>query len=205
MDVTFTTKEQILDAFVEMIATLGYENVSMRDIATKVGINPASIYYHFDNKGQLLEQAYDYYVQHRYDNRKSVAEMKTLIETASAEEIIYGFRYSHESDAPRQYIRMVLISKIVYMRLYLDPIANALFMELNADSAEFISSVLRYGVEIGRIDPDFDVDIFTEVFTGSIQIMGIRAFANPNYSIQQLDQEFRILNQFVTLLGLAMK
>ncbi|MDR2956890.1 MAG: TetR/AcrR family transcriptional regulator [Coriobacteriales bacterium] len=204
MDEASGTKEQIFDSFVEMTSTLGYENVSMRDIAKKVGINSASIYYHFQDKRQILELAYDYYIAHRYDNRKSVEEMKSLIETANTFDIVRAFLYTHESEDQRQYYRMVLIIKIVYMRIFQDPIANKLFTDMNDENAEYVIEVLKHGIEVGRIDPDFDIEMFADVFIGGASIMGIRAFADPNYSVQQLEQENRILAQFAQLLASAM-
>jgi len=72
------TKELIFDAFVEMISALGYENVSMRDIAEKVGIKGSSIYNHFESKGKILECAYNYYSNHFYDNRTPVDAVKKI-------------------------------------------------------------------------------------------------------------------------------
>jgi AcrR family transcriptional regulator len=37
-----------------MASSIGYENVTTRDIAQKVGINSSSIYYHFNTKASIL-------------------------------------------------------------------------------------------------------------------------------------------------------
>jgi AcrR family transcriptional regulator len=97
MDDLNKTKELIFDAFVELVSSMDYENVSMRDIAHKVGIKVASIYNYFKTKASILEYAYDYYAQHKYINRKSKEYMKNLIESANAEDILYAIMYTHES------------------------------------------------------------------------------------------------------------
>lgn len=55
------TKLLIFQTAVDMFAKRGYDSVSMRDIASAVGIKPASIYNHFESKEQLLSCAFDYF------------------------------------------------------------------------------------------------------------------------------------------------
>ena len=47
------TRQTIIDLSIKLFARSGYANVSVRDIANAVGIKPASLYYHFDNKQTL--------------------------------------------------------------------------------------------------------------------------------------------------------
>ncbi|MCL2631821.1 MAG: TetR/AcrR family transcriptional regulator [Coriobacteriia bacterium] len=199
------TKALIFDTFVHMTSTLGFENVSMREIAMQVGINPASIYYHFENKLQILEFAYDYYDKHQYDNRTPVDEIKKIINTADADEIVESLRYDFVTDDERQYIRMVLITKIIYMRLYQDPLANKMFADLNTSSVEYMLDILKYGVQIGRIDPEFDIETYAAIFVGSIHIMGIKSFASPDYQVAQLVEEQRIQKLLGRLLATALR
>jgi AcrR family transcriptional regulator len=199
------TKELIFDVFVEMVSTIGYENVTTRDIAKRIGINAASIYYHFKSKENILEFAYDYYSLYQYDNRASVDVMKKLIETGNAEEIVFTFFYTFLTEDQKKYVRMILITKIIYMRLFQDPIANAIFTESHMDNSEYVISVLKHGVAVGRIDPGFDLETFADVLIGSMQIMGIKAFAGMAYTVGQLDQEKRILTLIARLLSTALK
>ena len=195
------TKELIFDAFIEMTSTLGYENVSMRDIAKKVGIQGASIYNHFESKGKILESAYNYYSEYLYDTRTPVDVIKKLIETASAHEIIKTLAYTFESEDQKKYVRMILITKIVYMRLFQDPSANALFTNMHKDNVEYIMSILKYGIDIGRIDTGFDIEIFADVLIGAKEAMGIEAFADPSYVTGQIEREPRIMTLFTQLLN----
>ena len=48
-------KNEILDAAEAAFAQLGYEGTSMRLIASKAGVNLATLYYHFGSKDGLLE------------------------------------------------------------------------------------------------------------------------------------------------------
>ncbi|GIF22925.1 AcrR family transcriptional regulator [Actinoplanes tereljensis] len=51
-----TAREEILDAAAELFASRGYAATSTRLIAERVGIRQASLYYHFDNKEQILAE-----------------------------------------------------------------------------------------------------------------------------------------------------
>ncbi|MEU7826581.1 helix-turn-helix domain-containing protein [Catellatospora sp. NPDC049133] len=51
-----TAREEILDAAAELFAQRGYAATSTRLIAEAVGIRQASLYYHFDNKEQILAE-----------------------------------------------------------------------------------------------------------------------------------------------------
>ena len=198
------TKEAIFDTFVKMTSDLGYENVTIRDIAENVGLKGASLYNHFESKGKMLECAYQYYAERQYDTRTSVDRMRKLIETARAEEIIAALSYTFETEDQKKYIRMILITKIIYMRLYQDPVANAIFAETHENNAEYVRSVLQHGINIGRLDPEFDIMTFADVLIGSKTIMGIRSFAGVDYVVGQLAEEGNILTLLARLLSVAL-
>ena len=201
MDKISGTKELIFDTFVELTSVLGYENVSMRDIAKKVGIQGASIYNHFESKSKILEYAYEYYSEHLYDNRKPLELLKKKIATGAAEEILKTLSWTFESDDQKKYIRMILITKIIYMRLFQDPAANAIFNATDNNNVEYVINLLKYGVDIGKIDPNLDIEIFADIFVGSKEVMGIKAFADPAYVAGQVEKEPRILSLFIRLLS----
>jgi AcrR family transcriptional regulator len=49
-----TVREQIITAAIDMFYEHGYQKASLRDIARKVGVTQAAIYYHFHNKEEIL-------------------------------------------------------------------------------------------------------------------------------------------------------
>jgi AcrR family transcriptional regulator len=48
-------RRQIMDAAAELFGTEGYENVSMRKIARRIGYTPMAIYLYFKDKNDLLD------------------------------------------------------------------------------------------------------------------------------------------------------
>lgn len=49
-------RQQIMDAARELFVNEGYDHVSMRKIAAKIGYSPTTIYLYFDDKNDLLSQ-----------------------------------------------------------------------------------------------------------------------------------------------------
>lgn len=50
---TATGRERVLEAALPLFVTAGFNGVSMREVATAVGVTPAALYYHFPDKEQL--------------------------------------------------------------------------------------------------------------------------------------------------------
>ena len=50
-----TTKQEILDAALELFSVQGYESTSISQLAEAVGIRKASLYSHFENKQAILD------------------------------------------------------------------------------------------------------------------------------------------------------
>lgn len=48
------TRERILEAALELFTERGYDKTSVREVAERVGITKAALYYHFPSKGSLL-------------------------------------------------------------------------------------------------------------------------------------------------------
>jgi AcrR family transcriptional regulator len=55
-----STKERIFDAALDLFAERGYGGVSIRDIASAVGIKESSIYKHYASKEEILDKIVNY-------------------------------------------------------------------------------------------------------------------------------------------------
>ena len=195
------TKERLFDIAIRLISKNGFENVSMRDIANETGIKAASIYNHFSSKEEILDTIYCYYRIHRLDNRNSIEQIKTTIEQGSAFEIVKvlsGIDFDREEIKS---VRLILIAKIILMRIFKDQKANHFFLhDWYEVDIEHLKKWLGYAVEIGRVEKTFNVDNFSIFFWRQMVMMGIWAFANPNYEI--IDERKNLFNMFAGLIPL---
>jgi AcrR family transcriptional regulator len=66
------TREEILGLSVPLFATVGFDGVSMRDIAAAVGVTPAALYHHFSDKEQLCLDAVGYAFMEKVGPLKSL-------------------------------------------------------------------------------------------------------------------------------------
>ena len=154
---TVGTKEKIVNAAISLFSDKGYSKVSVRDIATAVGIKPASLYSHFASKEEILHSLYDYFFENQNKVRPNVLELVKLAETLPPFDVLQkvDFRYSKE------------------IQENMDKIAVIGFMEWKTDkrSADFVKKglldltddlmrpPLEKMVELKKIEP-LDIEAF---------------------------------------------
>ena len=68
------TREEILGLSVPLFAKVGFDGVSMRDIAAAVGVTPAALYHHFSDKAQLCLAAVGYAFEEKMGPLKSLLD-----------------------------------------------------------------------------------------------------------------------------------
>ncbi|NKB84867.1 TetR/AcrR family transcriptional regulator [Brucella grignonensis] len=70
------TRTVIIETAAGLFADLGYSAVSMRDVASKVGVTPANLYHHFKGKDELIREA----LAHVF--ARKTAPLEALLEAA---------------------------------------------------------------------------------------------------------------------------
>lgn len=63
-----TTKEKIFEISLDLFSKNGFNAVSVREIARKVGIRESSIYNHYKNKEAILDAIIDYFITEIYQD-----------------------------------------------------------------------------------------------------------------------------------------
>ena len=56
-------KQKIFDISIDLFSRFGYNGVSIRQIASKVGIKESSIYNHYNSKESILDSILNYYIE----------------------------------------------------------------------------------------------------------------------------------------------
>jgi len=73
-----TKREEILSAASECFSTFGFSKTSMSDIGKRVGMNKASLYYHFKDKLSLYEEVINQLMtEHRFNMVKSIKDLES--------------------------------------------------------------------------------------------------------------------------------
>ncbi|MCL2632213.1 MAG: TetR/AcrR family transcriptional regulator [Coriobacteriia bacterium] len=157
-----STRERILKAAAQLFANSGYNKVTTRQIASAIGINAASIYYHFASKEEILISLYEYYTIER---TKGMPDLGKLMKAA-------------EIEPPREVMMQAFFYFPDDIREFLDHIIATAAREIGADDAseQFIREnifnpiastlipLIERMVELDRIEP-LDIPTFIQVLT----------------------------------------
>jgi len=82
-------KEKIFDVSIDLFSKFGYDGVSIRKIASEVGIKESSIYNHYKSKEAILDSILNYYIE-------QMLSQDIPIEDASAN-LDIGFDYFYQA------------------------------------------------------------------------------------------------------------
>lgn len=125
------TREMILEAASDLFAVNGYQHVSMRQIASKLGYSHGAIYYHFKNKAELFYALVSDQF-HLLDRELEQIMKKNLDDKAKLKQLFLG------------YIRFGLTYQSHYETMFLvknEEVKNFLNMEPNHTYQNFAQNV----------------------------------------------------------------
>lgn len=160
------TKKNVFESAISLFVSKGFDNVSIRDIASAVGIRQSTIYNHFKSKQEILDTIYDFYCHYYLKNRPDMGHIDLLLQNGSLLDIIGSIRYDFEEEYQR---RMSDITKIILQRVAIDNRAREISKSMMIDSGlKYVEDVFNKGVEIGRFAP-FNTRAIS-VFINSIRV-----------------------------------
>lgn len=196
-------KKEIVFATLELAADKGLGNVSMQQIADRVGITKASLYNHFSSKDEIVEAMYDVL---RNETKKSagVTDPAELIDGRSLEEIL-----TIATDSYRRMCtdpQMLMFYKVIMSERAIDPKAaeimisetktmiNAtrmLFYALQVKGLAFfddpdhaavsfamaVHSIIDHGFDLKNVGMSEDDDMLGDYIRGFCRIYGKRGDA----------------------------
>jgi AcrR family transcriptional regulator len=129
----------------------GFEVVTIKDIAHKIGRNQASIYNHFESKQDILDNIYDYFCKQFLLDRPTVDDLEPVLANGSLYDIIDAVFYTFQSE---HVDRLINITKIIHTRKFTDERAKQIALEIIVQSGiDFAKAVFDRAIEIQRIKP----------------------------------------------------
>lgn len=81
------TTRKILDTASDLFARNGYDGVSLRAIAGKIGIKESSLYNHFKSKADILETLFNEFIKYVPETRPSDREIDEMLMIMEPEEV----------------------------------------------------------------------------------------------------------------------
>lgn len=188
------TKEAIFLAAADLFARENYYNVSVRQIAEKVGIMPSSIYNHYKSKESILLDIYAYFDDNMQRLKPDLDELLLLAEMAHPHEVLHKTTFTF----PQEIMRTMLTTMLVTSSMCrVDERADRVtFRNLVEMSFEFDVPLLEKMVALGRVEP-IDIKGFALLHSSFSYSSAIRFYSGNMMSTEEWFQGLELLFQLV--------
>lgn len=158
------TKDKIFDAALDLFSKKGYDSVSVRTIASEVGIKESSIYNHYSNKKDILMSILNYFEEYFKGNPLDDESIRKLLEE-NPEEF-----YHQGSEMFKQQIfeeKILKIMKLIFVQMYqIDEVKEFFLREILGGSTDFWSDVFEILIQKNVIGSDCNPNKLAEMYFG---------------------------------------
>ena len=155
-----TTKQKITDAAILLYSERGFDNISMRDIASAVGITAGSIYNHFKSKQDILKGVYEFYAEEHRKVIPSLEDLYNQLEVEPVQSILMKLGNYWQPYAQNKMDRIILIAS---QRIRIDEASENFIREHFFEPIKEIwVPLLNRAIKLGKIEP-VDTGVFTHL------------------------------------------
>lgn len=158
------TKDKIFDAALDLFSKKGYDSVSVRTIASEVGIKESSIYNHYSSKKDILMSILNYFEEYFKGNPLDDENIRKLLEENPKE------FYHQGSEMFKQQIfeeKILKIMKLIFVQMYqIDEVKEFFLREILGGSTDFWSDVFEILIQKNVIGSDCNPNKLAEMYFG---------------------------------------
>lgn len=158
------TKDKIFDTALDLFSKKGYDSVSVRTIASEVGIKESSIYNHYSNKKDILMSILNYFEEYFKGNPLDDESIRKLLEE-NPEEF-----YHQGSEMFKQQIfeeKILKIMKLIFVQMYqIDEVKEFFLREILGGATDFWSDVFEILIQKNVIGSDCNPNKLAEMYFG---------------------------------------
>ena len=158
------TKDKIFDTALDLFSKKGYDSVSVRTIASEVGIKESSIYNHYSSKKDILMSILNYFEEYFKGNPLDDENIRKLLEE-NPEEF-----YHQGSEMFKQQIfeeKILKIMKLIFVQMYqIDEVKEFFRREILGWSTDFWSDVFEILIQKNVIGSDCNPNKLAEMYFG---------------------------------------
>lgn len=158
------TKDKIFDTALDLFSKKGYDSVSVRTIASEVGIKESSIYNHYSSKKDILMSILNYFEEYFKGNPLDDENIRKLLEENPEEFYHLG------SEMFKQQIfeeKILKIMKLIFVQMYqIDEVKEFFLREILGGSTDFWSDVFEILIQKNVIGSDCNPNKLAEMYFG---------------------------------------
>ena len=148
----------------DLFSKKGYDSVSVRTIASEVGIKESSIYNHYSSKKDILMSILNYFEEYFKGNPLDDENIRKLLEE-NPEEF-----YHQGSEMFKQRIfeeKILKIMKLIFVQMYqIDEVKEFFLREILGGSTDFWSDVFEILIQKNVIGSDCNPNKLAEMYFG---------------------------------------
>ncbi|MGP3683398.1 TetR/AcrR family transcriptional regulator [Streptomyces sp. IBSNAI002] len=164
------TRERILTAACEVIAEIGFENVSMRKVADHAGVSKALLHYHFDTREKLFAEAMTHsFAQTGADNDAGAEGGADAVPAAVALARILRSMLPTDAELRQDW----KLWQELWVRAQRDAAARHLAVDLYDQLHAWVGGAIERGIESGEFT-DCDVAAVSTLVLALCDGLGIR-------------------------------
>lgn len=191
-------KWDIFISAVSMFAELGFENISMKDIAARNCIQAPAIYNHFKSKDDLLETMYHFYHTNWKQCHPTLDDALSLIPDGGVDAVFKVLAYQYSEEIQPIMDRIVLTASRTSGS---DERAFRLIKYHLFDApGNFLKTVFNEMISHNMVKP-FDVDSYVIIFTNLAYSASVRNSTPEAININEWMGINRLLNSLIVPVG----
>ncbi len=163
------TKRQIeiIEATTELIGEKGIQNLTTKNLASKMGFSEPALYRHFKGKTEILKSVLLYYKERLGKGLKQIIDAK-MSATEKIDKMI-KFQFNHFTQNPA--VIMVIFSETSFQY---DTELSKTVAGIMTQKRAMVNEIILSGQKGGDIRKDIDADQLTTVIMGSMRFTVLR-------------------------------
>lgn len=181
-------RRSLIVAACEQIAEKGFEGFRVRDVASQVGINNATLHYYFPTKEALIQAVVDYIMGQflTVHDPNLPKEPETPLEALQAHfsDILYQMQVLPW---------LFLVLHELFLRSRRDPAIHAILKESDRNWYTMLHTMLNEGIEQGILQANLDPQEASLVMMALVKGLTLHLESQPEDRQRAVDQLFRWL------------
>ncbi|WP_218143253.1 TetR/AcrR family transcriptional regulator [Sporolactobacillus nakayamae] len=144
-----STKQKIFACALELFSNKGFNGVSMRDLAERVGIKGSSIYNHYSGKKAIMDDICETFARTLDVSRPPLPQIDQMLDQMNAVELFQSLITAYGKKIDRTWTQM---ARIIFSEHYYNETAGAVFKkELIQGNVAYYVTVLTLMEQKGKI------------------------------------------------------
>ena len=152
-----STKQKILTSSAGLFASKGFTETTTRELADAVGLNVATLYYHFPSKNAILENLFEDYLDRVWGGFSTPNILSELRKNPTADGIMALLTISNSDEYQDYYLNVL---EVLLQEQHRNPLIRQYVAKEITDNEGLIGTIIDTLIELNIIRDDTDADFW---------------------------------------------